>query len=329
MKLRVLSLFFLVVFVCFASFETTHAQEITDQDVTLNISPESPGPFENVSVSLSSFAFDLNKSEIKWVLDGKTSLLGFGKKDFTFKSGDIGSATTLDIIIIRGETQINKKIIIRPAGLDLLWQAVDSHTPPFYKGKALPSTEGQVKVVAVPNIRSNGTRVADKDIVYNWKLNYKTMQSASGYGNSSFVFRNDSLNDVEVVRVQASTVKQGATAQGSLSVTPQKPLIAFYENNPLKGINYRQAIQGTIALENPEMSIRAEPYFFSLKGKNMGTLRFKWLVNNEEISTPADPNNIIFRKEENSSGSYQVYLKLENITYLFQDAKKLFTIKID
>jgi len=53
-------------------------------------------------------------------------------------------------IILDSTHRIDKEIVIEPAQLDILWESTDSYVPPFYEGKALPSIESTIKVVALP-----------------------------------------------------------------------------------------------------------------------------------------------------------------------------------
>ncbi len=65
----------------------------------------------------------------------------------------------------------------------LLWQADDSYVPPFYKGKAMPSAESSIKVVALPEIRNGSTIVSVQNMTYSWQKDYNKDVNDSGYGN--------------------------------------------------------------------------------------------------------------------------------------------------
>jgi hypothetical protein len=116
---------------------TIHAQlnQTTEQDVNVDMIPENPGPNQAVSVTLTSFATDINAASITWKVNDKTQKTGRGEKVFNFTTGGINTTTTLDIQIITAEGQLVAKTFdIKPVGVDLLWQS-GSFVPPFYKVK--------------------------------------------------------------------------------------------------------------------------------------------------------------------------------------------------
>src|SRR5690606_10591875 len=78
----------------------TNPGAIRDNDIAVDFSPAVPGPNQNVKITLSSFATDLNKAAITWSVDGKESLSGTGKTSFSFTTGDIGSKTEIGVIIL-------------------------------------------------------------------------------------------------------------------------------------------------------------------------------------------------------------------------------------
>ena len=135
--------------------------------------------------------------------------------------------TSFDINIIpEGASAINKMLTINPSDIDLLWEAMDSYTPPFYKGKALPSTESQIKIVAYPNT-SGLSNTNQKNISYTWKNNYDTVGSASGYGKSKYIFINDNLKNTEKVSVVATGLSGSYSSEGKVDINIENPQIIF------------------------------------------------------------------------------------------------------
>src|SRR3990172_6069368 len=238
-----------------------------DSDISVLINPESPAPLENVDLSVSSFAVDLDKAQISWRLNGQLVLSRIGVKSFSFRTEEAGTPTTIDIsIAVAGLPGLNKRVIIQPGEVDLLWEAVDSYVPPFYRGKALPSSEGEIKVTAIPNIVTpTGIKLTDDAFSYNWKRNFNVDQGLSGYGKKSYSFKNSYLEGVEDISVSVSSVLGNYSAGGKTSITPTNPKIIFYEKDPVLGIKYGEAITGGFTLRKNAMTITALPYFFSAK----------------------------------------------------------------
>ena len=58
------------------------AQEINDysSDFSIELVPDNPRPNQAVSAKIVSYQFDVNRSAITWILDGKTIVSGPEKK---------------------------------------------------------------------------------------------------------------------------------------------------------------------------------------------------------------------------------------------------------
>jgi len=83
--------FFLVTVFLFFSFYTPALAQARDSDVSVAVNPETPGPNQDVILTLTSFAVDLDKAQISWRLNSQLGLLGIGRKSFTFKTGESGN----------------------------------------------------------------------------------------------------------------------------------------------------------------------------------------------------------------------------------------------
>jgi hypothetical protein len=90
---------------------------------------------------------------IQWQSGSNIVLSGYGKTSYSFKASGPNTITIIDVVIgIPGSIDnIKKRIAITPSEVELMWEGVDSYTPPFYRGKSFPSAEGLIKVVAIPN----------------------------------------------------------------------------------------------------------------------------------------------------------------------------------
>jgi len=169
----------------FTFFAFSAYAQVQNADVVIDINPKYPRANEEVKASLSSYATDLNKSKISWKLNGQISIEAVGKKDFSFTTAGVGLQTVLEAEIQTSDGSfLNKKIIITPSDIDMLWEATDSYTPPFYKGKALNTSEGMLKIVALTNSRDSA------GLSYNWKLDDTNKPDSSGYKKNYYIFKN-------------------------------------------------------------------------------------------------------------------------------------------
>jgi hypothetical protein len=108
-----------------------------EERLTLNTIPEKPGANQDVYAEIESYAIDLSRSQVTWLINGVIKKQGFGERTFSFKTGPLGSSMNLRVVAISPQGQsIEEEIVIQTSEVDLIWKA-DSYTPPFYKGKAL------------------------------------------------------------------------------------------------------------------------------------------------------------------------------------------------
>lgn len=318
MSLRILKIFLIIIFLFLGAFGLASAQ-VKDSDISMTISPEMPGPMQDVTISVSIFSADLNKAQISWTLDSKPVLIGIGKKTFSFRVGDSGEVSTIDVFInIAGAPSISKRLIVQPGEVDMLWQATDSFVPPFYAGKALPAPEGEIRVVAMPNVKTpSGIKLKSSDFSYSWKRNFDYDQDSSGYGKNFFTFKNSYLDGVEDVSVTISSVLGNYNAGGAVSITPSLPKIVFYEKD--LSASYSQAITDGFVMQKNSMKISAIPYFFS--SDPIGSdLKYQWSINNSGVSTPSTPNNLTITLGKGSGNQASIALSIDSLSRLFQTA---------
>ena len=322
-KFKIISLILLLsLFIVTIPLTDIDAQ-INSIDISVQISPEIPGPYENVNLTLISYVVDVNKLQISWYLNDQKKSSGIGKKDFSFTAGGVGSTSTVRIEMFVAEGGLIKKTItIQPASVDLLWETVNSYVPPFYKGKALPSSESKIKVVAVPNLKTSaGAKLKENDFTYNWERNLKFSQNLSGYGKSTYTFQNNYLDQSEKIELIISSIKDNYTAKKIINIPMVSPEIVFYEKNPLRGINYEKALTSDFSMQGKESTIVAEPYFFSPANPISEELRYEWSLNNESILPPLIKNNLVVRVAE-AGGQAKLSLSIESLPRLFQSADK-------
>lgn len=309
---------FVVVIIMFSPL-FLYAENISglyDGDINVETIPENPQPYENVTIILSSYATDLNKAMIEWENESKVLLSGYGKTSYSFKTLGPDSSVYFNIKITpTGYYQpIIKNVGVNTSEVELLWEAVDGYTPPFYKGKSFVSREGAIKVVAIPNTRK--TSSIKGKVTYNWKRDGDSVLSASGYNKNSYVFMNKELNPTEKVTVTASSLDNQYNATKTIEIPTISPKIIFYKKSPTEGVLYNKALVDDDYLVGEEMTIVAEPYFLAIKGKE-GIFDYTWKINGDPIKTPIKKTELTVAPT--SRGGYaNISLTLENFNTLFQ-----------
>ncbi len=326
-NIRVMSLktksFLIIISVFIGIFTISHfsnaEQEIMilDSDISVETIPENPEPYQNITITLKSYATDLNKAKIEWIMGSNVVLSGIGKTKYSFNAPGPNATTIFDISITpqNSISNILKRVAISPSEIELMWEAVDSYTPPFYKGKSFASREGKIKVVAIPN--TNTIKSGKGNISYTWKSGEgeDTNESASGYGKDFYIINNKALNTKEKVRVIASSVDGRYNATKKIEIPLVNSKVLFYKKSPTEGVLYGEAIKDDSFINEEEITLIAEPYFFSIE--NPKSIIYSWKVNNKSIETPSKKTEVTLRPA--SRGGYAtIGFTMEDMSKLFQ-----------
>ena len=327
MKFRFFLLYLITIFAVLGVIFVSKTFAVSQSSILVDVIPPSPAPYEDVSITLSSYGSDLDSVSISWSVNGKTVLSGIGKKAFLLKAPAAGSEATVVALISLPEGSIEKRIIIRPAVMVLLYQANDSYVPPFYRGKALPTPDSEIKVVAMPEVRSGGKFVNSKNMTYAWKKDYSNDQEASGYGKNFFLYTNDYLEGSNTVSVEASTVDQSYSSEASINIGTVESKILFYKNDTTLGTIWGKTLVDPHKISGTEI-VEAIPYFISPKELENPTLKWSWSINNNSVGTQSYKKNLMpLRAESGTSGISLLKLTIENQYRIFQTATKEINIE--
>lgn len=312
--------FFVLIFcVFFAPATPAHAQT---ESFRVTILPQYPGPFEKVSVAVEDFSRDLNSVDITWSVNGKVVKKGTGLKNLDITTGDFGSASNISINM--GSTV--RTLTIAPTAVDMLWQA-DTYTPPFYEGKALHSNQDPITIEAEPFfITTKGTRLDPTKLIYTWKNNDTVDQNASGYGKNVYRYTPSILLKPIDVSVDVTTSDNSFYGHGEVNIDDTGPEILLYENNPLYGILFNNALNDRdITLSTQEINVIGSPFYFSNNQARAGLLAYTWQQNGSTVNEGND--ELIFRKPADananggaSSGRSSISLAVKNLERIMQNA---------
>jgi hypothetical protein len=198
----------------------------------------------------------------------------------------------------------------------------------LYKGKAMPSSQSVIKVVAMPQVKA-GTIASPTSMTFAWQRNFNAYPDFSGYSKNSFLFQTSYLNAKEQISVKATDVSSGATGTQSITLTTGKPQILFYVYNPLEGILYSHELGNIFSLESSEATIVAEPYFFSPLDPVSSDLKYSWKLNEQNIATPSKKNWLVIKKPEGIAGSASIAVSIASISRLFQSAEKSVIVNLE
>lgn len=328
MSNSILKTFFIFVLICFLqtiflsnTSDAVFLPEGINEDFYIEINPETPAPKENVKINIAGYISNFNFADITWTVNGKVVLNGVGKTSYSFQNADIGEKKIVNIFIQKDDgSSLERTFIFQPALVDLNYQAL-TYTPPFYKGKALFTEESSVLVVAKPFfIESNGQKLSEDSLVYEWKKDGVLIQDASGYGKKSAIIPGSPISKTSRISVSVTAPNSDLSADKNIFITPTTPKVLVYEKDPLNGIIFDRAINQNYEMKGQELSLWAVPYFFSFTKTKDSYAKYSWKINNSPISQPDFLNEIFISNNGQDSGKSQISVRLNNINTLLQDA---------
>lgn len=324
---KFLSLCLIATFAIFVIIPTYKANAQLSGGISINMSPSNPTPYENTTITLKSYESNLDSVLISWSIDGKVSSSGIGKKSFSVTAPATGGTMRVVATISLPSGPKNISLTIKPSVMVLLWQANDSHVPPFYKGKALPTPDSEVKVVAMPEIRNSSGNVPPQNMIYSWKKDYTNNVDGSGYGKSFFIYINDYLEDSNNISVVASTTDQKFSSDASIDIGTVQPKILFYKNDANLGTILEHSLSNPHKIQGGER-LEAIPYFISPKEIQNPTLAWNWYINDSLVNLTSPKKNLMpLQVETGTHGTSKLRLNIENQDKIFQTANKEINIE--
>ena len=291
-------------------------------DIELN--PRVPGPYQEVTAEVKGAVFDLKTAHIYWYLNEEIKADGVGETSFSFTTGSIDEDSVIDVVVVTLDgKRLDKSKTITPIEVDILWEA-DTYTPPFYKGKALPTYKSDIKLVAIPNSR----KVAAHELMFTWKQDrFSINKNASGYGKNSFIIQGDIPPTPEFVGVEIESLNGTYTASKQISVTTVDPDIVLYKNEPLTGISYQNALVKRMQTNKQSVTIRMEPFYFSNDDYLLTRLAYKWLADNKEISNSTVNNRDIVLSIPTTRKYSTIQAIVSNTVKWIQEAQNTLSIE--
>lgn len=309
---------------------TAQFPELKEQ-LSTTVTPENPGPGENITISIESYSFDINNAQFTWKIDGKVVNNSLGSKSITFKNGPISKTTTIELAIDpKDRPVITRTFNFTPGETDILWQA-NTYTHPFYKGKSLFTPEATVTFVAMPQ-NANGFIEPTKTI-FNWRINESNDAARSGIARNTYTFEGPIIIRPITIAVETYSPTPGAGDQKQvstkeISLETYLPSLRVYADSPSLGVLFNRAISGTQKLNSPEVRIAAYPYFQSIAGKNSDT-EYTWLVDDNKVEIPATQNSLILRKKEVNSGTSFISVQSRTPMKILQTVETSFALTFD
>lgn len=215
------------------------------------------------------------------------------------------------------------------AVVTLLFEAV-TYTPPFYRGRALPSANAPIRIHAdAPFISKNGATTAESNINYTWTINGRVMQNLSGLGRSNLVLNGPSLYGTTIVSVDARNQSGSIHGTQTIRIPAVTPILNLYSDDSLIGEQYWNAITANSTLTSDKSTLIAEPYFFAVGSPLSTDLTYQWSVNSTPVlADEHNPSRLTLQVDGGKEGIAAVILSLSSKQFTFQNTKGAWKIRI-
>lgn len=299
-----------------------------DEQLSVTITPETPDPGDEVTITVESFSTNLNGALIRWTLNGNIQIEERGAKTFKFTAPQSGSISTIVLRIAKAEGGVlTRTFSIEPAGLELVYEA-QTYTPPFYKGRAMFTNSSTIKVVAFPEFITSGGKISSSNLIYTWEENGIVNQAASGYGKDTFITTGKLIDRPLKITATVKTTDSEMRTKKSIDIVSSDPQVLLYENNPIYGIIFERALSRGLILDTNEVAISAIPYHFSANEKIIGDMEYRWKLNGRSIASSGVPSEVVFRRTNEEIGIASIELSVSHLTNFLQAAFSGFTLEL-
>lgn len=285
--------------------------------VTILINPQHPKPYQTMTVSVRSTILNLTNSTVVISANGAEVERGSGAIVGYVRAGGPGERTTIRATVTNNGQTYTKELSVRPADVSLIVEPL-STVHPFYKGMGLIPSEGRIRLVAIPDVRTApSATIAPENLVYTWRRDSQILTQHSGIGRSSM----DAIAPIRyrdvIVSVTVTTQDSAVVAYAETLVTPVDPVVRIYRFDPLLGPLFDWAYSGAITIQSEEETFRAVPYYFA------SAPAIAWTVNANEGGRTTD---ITVRPTGSGAGSALLTARATG-PGLFQKGESAFTVR--
>lgn len=325
-----------IIFYCVAVFTfvilpiQTYAQGIptSPSGIEISLSSNNPVPGQQVTVTAKSFSTDIDAATIVWTVNGTEVKRGVGQTTIIVTAPTLGKKTNVTVaaITVGGKTLTNS-VSIGSGSIDIITET-SGYVPVFFMGKLAPVLQNSIKIVAIPHIAdSNGVEYNPANLVYKWEKDGIVLGNDSGYGKQTLTISGTTVPRPFSITVTATTRDSSRQAKTITDITYTDPTLRFYANDPLYGPLFNRQLSGRVFLSTQrELGVLAVPFGFDKPNNNIGSLALSWLINGTERTSLSQNESIIIRSPENSFGTSDIGLRIQDPQHILQRAENAFTV---
>jgi hypothetical protein len=269
--------------------------------LSLTVTPTYPAPYSQATITPLSATVDLASATFVVTVNG-TKVYSGNAQPVAITLGSAGSIANVDATLTSAGTSYDQSVSIQPEDVTIVAEPLSS-APPLYAGKPLVPLGGNVRVVAIANIRGTGGKQIDPTTLsYAWTVDGAELTSISGIGKSVMIVAAPLQYRERTVSVMVSSPDGSLVGGDSLSLAPQEPVVRIYQNDPLLGILFDRALTGSQSISGSELALYGAPYSFSLAN---GAPILQWFLNGATAQTGS---SITLRPTGQGAGTASVSL---------------------
>jgi len=301
---------------------TPHLLSAQSRDVALTITPELPGPNEEVTAKLETIGFEMSRASVTWRKNGEV-IEGSDGRRVTLETGPAGSDTTITAhVTLADSSRLTARRTLQTAAIDMVWEA-DTYTPPLYKGKARYTPMANATVAAIP--RTGGVYNAD-NLLYEWKVDGRRVAERTA-GKNSYAIRGSAINQDRVITARVYTPGGVPLAQQSMSLSSVSPEVQLYSQTTDTSVQYTHALSDAVTLDEQRLNVLAIPYFFSTTAPVAPSLDYTWSMNNTRFTTSYPPHGVTLERPNDTQGRARVSVSVRHQEKVSQNANAQATIR--
>ncbi len=268
---------------------------------SVSVSPQYPSPYSQATVSILSGSVDVTNSTVTAFVGGKEIHKG-SARPFSVQLGKTGSITNVKVTVSSGGASFSQTISVQPQDVVLVAEPISS-APPLYHGKSLVPVGGDVRIVAMANLRDSGGKSASPTTYsYAWTVDDTRIANSSGIGKSAIIVASPLQYRSRTVSVAVTGANGSLVGGASLSLSAEQPSLRIYENDPLLGIRYDHALSGSYSITGAESTLYAAAFSLPTTG---GAPFVQWFLNGSSVQTG---NSITLRPTGSGQGNASLSL---------------------
>lgn len=286
------------------------------QSISVTKNPPYPREGESVLVSLTGHGLNLQNFLISWKQGKDILSQGVGMTSYTVRSAT-NQHMTVEITDPATGQKFTQGISVSTSEVDLLWEAVGSYTPPFYKGKALPAFEANINVVAIPKHKDINS------LNYTWEKEYSRQAAQSGRGKNSFSYIANPLEQANAISVGVTSSNNSFQARDTMTIRYGNSEVLFYKDDSELGTLFNKAISNGYSVgDTGEISLTAIPFFITAESIASSALEMIWSVNDVALPVQTVKNKIRLSSIQSGiRGNVLTSIFIKNKTRLFEEGK--------